>query len=295
MQAVLEDAAAASAAAAAAASAAGEPTDGFAWIRVGYAACQHRTSVFVLGGVVVREGRKSGEVLVLNTDRMEWRVCGVASVRGGFLCEVDGWGQRDSGWKAKGMLRSGGQCHHRAVAARPHPPTHPPTLPAHPTPPVQACRCSQRWATSPAPVTAMCLSWIPLDASSSCLGGGGRRAGAAWQTSTFWTSRPGPGFPPSRMKQRRRPPGSSAQLPLPTAACSCLAGAPAARASTTCGPLTLPPSDGSSCRCRARRRRPARAPPRACTRGSSGWWGAPATLCWMMSSLTVCRPRQVAH
>ena len=43
MQAVLEDAAAASAA--------GEPTDGFAWIRVGYAACQHRNSVFVLGGI----------------------------------------------------------------------------------------------------------------------------------------------------------------------------------------------------------------------------------------------------
>ena len=69
MQAVLEDAAAAAAA--------GEPTDGFAWIRVGYAACQHRSSVFVLGGVVVREGRKSGELLVLNTDRMEWRVGGV--------------------------------------------------------------------------------------------------------------------------------------------------------------------------------------------------------------------------
>jgi hypothetical protein len=57
-----------------AAAEAGEPLDGFAWIRHGHAACQHGSCVYVWGGVVVREGRKTAGLLVLNTDRMEWQV-----------------------------------------------------------------------------------------------------------------------------------------------------------------------------------------------------------------------------
>lgn len=75
-QAVLEDATAAAAK--------GEPLGGFAWLRRGAAACLHRSSVLVLGGAVVREGgRKTAELLVLNLDRMEWRVGGGAAVPAG--------------------------------------------------------------------------------------------------------------------------------------------------------------------------------------------------------------------
>lgn len=58
---------------------AGQPTDGFAWVRHGHAAAQHGGRVYVWGGVVVREGRKSSELLVLDLDIMEWRVGGGAS------------------------------------------------------------------------------------------------------------------------------------------------------------------------------------------------------------------------
>jgi len=74
------------------ASRAGHPTEGFAWIRSGHAAAQHRNNVFVFGGVVVREGRKTSELLVLNTDIMGWRVSlvgkGVLGKQGVQL----GWG-----------------------------------------------------------------------------------------------------------------------------------------------------------------------------------------------------------
>ncbi|KAL4859287.1 Dynein regulatory complex subunit 7 [Chlorella vulgaris] len=70
-----------------AAAQAGEPCDGFAWIRHGYAVCQQRNSIFVWGGVVVREGRKTSELLVLNLDVMEWRV---QPTRGERPCPRDG-------------------------------------------------------------------------------------------------------------------------------------------------------------------------------------------------------------
>lgn len=57
-----------------AAARAGEPTDGFAWIRAGHAAVAHRNQLLVLGGTLVRDGRKTAELLVLNTDTMGWRV-----------------------------------------------------------------------------------------------------------------------------------------------------------------------------------------------------------------------------
>lgn len=58
------------------AAAAGEPTTGFAWIRHGHSACLLGNRVYVFGGVVAREGRKTSELLVLNLDTMEWRVRG---------------------------------------------------------------------------------------------------------------------------------------------------------------------------------------------------------------------------
>lgn len=70
-----------------AAAAAGEPTEGFSWIRHGYAACQHGSSVYVWGGVVVREGRKTSGLLVLNLDTMEWRS---QATRGDRPCPRDG-------------------------------------------------------------------------------------------------------------------------------------------------------------------------------------------------------------
>ena len=68
VQTVLEDALAAAAA--------GEPTGSFAWVRHGHAACLLGRSVYVWGGVVVREGRKTGQLLVLNLDTCAWRVSG---------------------------------------------------------------------------------------------------------------------------------------------------------------------------------------------------------------------------
>lgn len=46
-QAVLDDAVAAARQ--------GQPTDGFAWIRQGWAAAQHRSCLYVFGGMVVKE------------------------------------------------------------------------------------------------------------------------------------------------------------------------------------------------------------------------------------------------
>lgn len=67
-QAVLEDALAAAAA--------GELTNGYAWVRQGHAACLLGRTVYLWGGMVVREGRKTGQLLVLNLDSCSWRVSG---------------------------------------------------------------------------------------------------------------------------------------------------------------------------------------------------------------------------
>ncbi len=56
------------------AAAAGEPTSGYAWVRQGHAACLLGRNVYLWGGVVVREGRKTGQLLVLNLDTCGWRV-----------------------------------------------------------------------------------------------------------------------------------------------------------------------------------------------------------------------------
>lgn len=65
-QAVLEDALAAAAA--------GDPTSGYAWVRQGHAACLLGRNVYLWSGMVVREGRKTGQLLVLNLDSCSWRV-----------------------------------------------------------------------------------------------------------------------------------------------------------------------------------------------------------------------------
>ncbi|KAL4458559.1 hypothetical protein ABPG75_013424 [Micractinium tetrahymenae] len=70
-----------------AASRAGDPVDGFAWIRSGHAVVAHRNQLLVFGGVVVKDGRKTAEVLVLNTDTMGWRV---QPTRGDRPCPRDG-------------------------------------------------------------------------------------------------------------------------------------------------------------------------------------------------------------
>lgn len=57
-----------------AAAASGTPTDTFAWVRHGYAACLHGSSVYVWGGVVALEGRKTAELLALDLDYMQGRV-----------------------------------------------------------------------------------------------------------------------------------------------------------------------------------------------------------------------------
>lgn len=67
-QAVLEDALAAAAA--------GEPISGYAWVRQGHAACLLGRSVYVWGGIVKRDGRKTGQLMVLNLDTCGWRVRG---------------------------------------------------------------------------------------------------------------------------------------------------------------------------------------------------------------------------
>lgn len=74
------------------AAAKGQPTDGYAWARHGHASCQLDSRVYVFGGVVGRQGAKSGELLVLNQDSNVWRVSrqgqrwgGAAAVEGRLM------------------------------------------------------------------------------------------------------------------------------------------------------------------------------------------------------------------
>eukprot|EP00887_Chlorella_sp_A99_P006380 scaffold3.g6380.t1 len=65
----------------------GAPPADFAWIRTGHALARCDNLVFLFGGTVVKDGRKSADLWVLNTDTMRWRL---QPTRGDRPCARDG-------------------------------------------------------------------------------------------------------------------------------------------------------------------------------------------------------------
>lgn len=131
--------------------------DGFAWIRAGHAAVSNRSQLLLFGGVVVREGRKTAELLVLDTDAMAWRVR-----RPGLLGGLRGMGGQERGsvqvcLPAYGSSSrwEGGWWFGASHVGGPEKAWSPALTPLTPR------RCSPRVATGPAPATAMCWWWTP--------------------------------------------------------------------------------------------------------------------------------------